>query len=161
MPAKRKRGCSLIRVEMHPIHANANIVNGKMHVFGGEITKYMDTAAASAARSICRNKVVTVSFPNVTFKKPVFVGDTLECHGEVIEIGRTSIRVKISVDVVRQDDVIHVTDGEAVFVSVDDELKPIPVIGWDFKRPKVRKRKTCGSVTGSDSTPKTDGSTKN
>lgn len=141
---RRRSGCSVIRVEMHPQHANGNVVNGKMQVFGGVVMSFMDTAGASAARDICANRVVTKKFKEIVFEKPVFVGDLLECYGEVTAIGNTSITVKITVEVVRRGENMIVTEGEAIFVSVDENVKPIPVIGWNGKKPRIR-RKAAGS----------------
>lgn len=143
---KQKRGCEVIRVVMYPCDANSNVVNGKMQIFGGKVMSYMDQAAGEAARSICRNPVVTKCFKTIEFSKPVFVGDLLECHAQVTKIGNTSITVQIIVHVIRQNQRLLVTDGEAIFVSVDENLSPIPVIGWDFKRPVIRRKgKSCSS----------------
>lgn len=136
---KRKAGCEVIQVEMHPQHANSNIVNGKMQVFGGVVMSFMDTAAAAAVRTVCRSRVVTKLFKEIVFQKPVFVGDLLVCRGTVVAVGKSSITVRINVSVVREGKEMHVTDGEAIFVAVDEDMKPIPVIGWDFKRPRIRK----------------------
>jgi len=143
---KRKRGCEIIRVVMHPRHANSNTVNGKMQVFGGEVMCQMDIAAGEAARSICAGRLVTVCFEKIVFKKPVFVGDLLECKAQVTDIGKSSITIKLNVHVIRNDERIHVTDGQAVFVCVDEAGKPTPVIGWDGKRPRKPRAKTgCAS----------------
>lgn len=140
MNRKKRSGCSVIRVEMHPQHANCNIVNGQMQVFGGVVMSFMDIAGASAARDICKNRVVTKKFQEIVFEKPVFVGDLLECYGEVTAIGTTSITVKIVVEVVRKGENIKVTQGEAIFVSVDENVKPIPVIGWNGRKPRIRRK---------------------
>jgi acyl-CoA thioesterase YciA len=132
----RKKGVETIRVVMFPRHTNSNIVNGKMQVFGAEVMALMDVAAGAAARSICREKVVTISFKEIIFKKPVFVGDLVECCAEVVKIGTSSMTIKIDVDVIRDNETIHVTDAECTFVAIDDNGKPIPVIGWDGKKPR-------------------------
>ena len=149
---KQKRGCEVIRVVMYPCDANSNVVNGKMQIFGGKVMCYMDQAAGEAARSICRNPVVTVCFKTIEFRKPVFVGDLLECHAQVTKVGNTSITVQVVVHVIRKNQRLHVTDGEAIFVSVDENLSPIPVIGWDFKRPVIRgNAKPCEPNDGRSS----------
>ena len=42
-------------------------------------------------------------------------------------VGRTSVTVKIRVEAERHGEVIHVTDGEAIYVAVDNSDKPIPL----------------------------------
>jgi acyl-CoA thioesterase YciA len=140
---KRKRGCEVIRVVMFPRHTNSNTVNGKAQVFGAEVMALMDIAAGAAARTICKHKVVTISFEKIIFKKPVFVGDLVECHAEVTAIGNSSMTIKLVVHVIREDQRIQVTEGECVFVAIDDAGKPIPVIGWDGKRPRKPRTRKC------------------
>ncbi|HEY9775924.1 MAG TPA: hotdog domain-containing protein [Planktothrix sp.] len=157
---KRRSGCSVIRVEMHPQHANGNVDGGRMHVFGGIIMSFMDTAGASAARDICRSRCVTKKFTEIIFEKPVYVGDLLECYGEVTAVGNTSITVRINVDVVREGETVHVTQGEAVFVAVDQTGKPTQVINWNGKRPRIRRKsgasackRSAGTTCGSQNAP--------
>jgi acyl-CoA hydrolase len=112
---------------------------------------FMDTAGAAAAATICRSRVVTKKFTEIIFQKPVYVGDLLECYGEVIELGNTSITVRINTDVIRNGETVHVTEGTAVFVAVDEDGKPIRVIGWNGKRPRIRRSKNgsaCKRSTG-------------
>ncbi len=95
---------------------------------------------------------MTVCFKTIEFRKPVFVGDLLECHAQVTKVGTTSITVQVVVHVIRKNQRLHVTDGEAIFVSVDENLSPIPVIGWDFKRPVIRgNAKPCEPNDGRSS----------
>ncbi|CAN5633163.1 hypothetical protein BH10CYA1_BH10CYA1_45290 [soil metagenome] len=51
----------------------------------------------------------------------------LTCWSEVTNIGRTSITTKITVEAQRRGIFIPVTEGEAVYVAVDDDGHPIPV----------------------------------
>lgn len=122
-------------------HFKGNVLNGKMAVFGGVLLSYMDIAGASAARDICPSRIVTVAFKEVIFKKPVFVGDDLEFYAEVYEIGRTSIKTHVAVHATRDGQVLHVTDGEAIFVAVDDSGTPIKVVGANGRKPRIRRKK--------------------
>lgn len=63
----------------------------------------------------------------MVFKQPVHVGDVLTCWSEVIKVGRTSITTRIVVAAQRKGVFVPVTEGEAVYVSVDPQGKPIPV----------------------------------
>jgi acyl-CoA hydrolase len=152
---KRQRGVAEIIDQMMPVHANGNVIHGKMHVHGGEIMKIMDKAAAAAARSVCRHMVVTLTFPNVIFKAPVFVGDLVRCRATVVKRGRTSMNIVITVNALREDKIYEVTEGEATFVSVDQNLQPIPVLDWDFKPPRIprQKKPSCSPVSNTGASP--------
>lgn len=132
-----KRHLPAVRVSMFPKDTNAT---GK-NIFGGVILSHMDTAGGIAARRVCSSNIVTVAFDQVLFKEPVHIGDILTCWAEVTEIGTTSMRVQILVEVERRGKSIHVTEGNAVFVAVDENGSKIPIIGWNGKRPRKRKAK--------------------
>ncbi len=132
-----KRHLPAVRISMFPKDTNAT---GK-NIFGGVILSCMDTAGGIAARRVCSTNIVTVAFDQVLFKEPVHVGDLLTCWSEVVEIGTTSMRVRILVEVERHNEFIHVTEGTAVFVAVDENGVKTPIIGWNGKRPRKRKLK--------------------
>jgi acyl-CoA thioesterase YciA len=132
-----KRHLPAVRVSMFPKDTNAT---GK-NIFGGVILSHMDTAGGIAARRICSSNVVTIAFDQVLFKEPVHIGDILTCWAEVIEIGTTSMRVRILTEVERRNKLIHVTEGNAVYVAVDESGTKIPVVGWGGKRPRKRRTK--------------------
>jgi len=118
-----KDKCPAVRVVMFPHDTNGTGTN----IFGGVILSHMDLAGGIAAREVTDHRVVTVSFDKVVFKQPVHVNDVLTCWGEVTHIGNTSITVHIVVEVQRKREWIPVTEGEAVYVAVDDSGKPVPV----------------------------------
>ncbi len=98
-------------------------------VFGGWIVSMMDLAGAVVAKRTARSRIVTVAMENIQFSKPVFVGDFLECFAQVIKIGRSSITVEVDVRVERRlsGEVEQVTHGCFVYVSIDDNRKPVPI----------------------------------
>jgi len=100
-------------------------------IFGGVILSHMDLAAATEAHLYHPGKLVTVSFDQVEFKEPVFVGDLVSLFTETLRIGRTSLTVGVSVWAQRARDrnkVVHVTEGRVTLVAVDENLKPTPVV---------------------------------
>lgn len=99
------------------------------NIFGGWIISQMDLAGALPARSIAHNRVVTVAIDNTIFHKPVFIGDCLECYATVEKIGRTSITVYVEAIVERRYDRTKetVTQGRFVYVSVDQDMKPLAI----------------------------------
>ncbi|UCC30220.1 MAG: hypothetical protein JSU86_18720 [Phycisphaerales bacterium] len=115
-----------IRVVMMPRDTNPEGT-----IFGGVILSLIDQAAYIEAMRQAYHTYVTISFKEVEFHKPVYVGDVLSLYGETLSIGRTSIRIHVRVCARRRSDperVVGVTEGEVVFVSVDAEGRPIPVL---------------------------------
>jgi acyl-CoA thioesterase YciA len=116
-----------IRVVMMPKDTNAEGT-----IFGGVILSLMDQAAYIEAMRQAHHKYVTVSFDKVEFHKPVYVGDVLSIYAHAQRIGRTSMTIHVRVCARRRmdpDQVVNVTEGEVVFVSVDDRGRPVPVVG--------------------------------
>lgn len=114
-----------IRVVMMPKDTNAEGT-----IFGGVILSLMDQAAYVEAMRQAHHRYVTVSFKEVVFHKPVYVGDVLSLYGETIRIGQTSITIRVRVRACRRtdpDQVVDVTQGEVAFVAVDENGAPIPV----------------------------------
>jgi acyl-CoA thioesterase YciA len=99
-------------------------------IFGGVILSLMDQAAYIEAMRQAHHRYVTVAFKEVEFHKPVYVGDVLSLYSETTRMGRTSITIHVRVRACRRkapDQTVDVTAGEVVFVSVDNDGKPIPV----------------------------------
>ena len=103
--------------------------NADGDIFGGWILSNMDAAAALIARDRARTRVATVAINNMTFHRPASVGDCIECWGEVVKVGNTSITVSIETWVERRKTRLRekVTAGEFVFVALDDFRKPLAV----------------------------------
>ncbi len=74
----------------------------------------------------------------VVFIEPVFVGDLVSFYTETVRIGRTSITVRVAVEVDRIVEAEHitahgrqrvkVTEAEVVYVAVNNERRPVPLI---------------------------------
>ena len=104
-------------------------------IFGGVILSYIDMAGATAARrevalrgGPANTKIVTVALNKVEFKEPVMVGDVVRFETSVLRFGRTSITMRVNVVAERAGQMIHVTDAEVVFVSVDESRRPVPLL---------------------------------
>lgn len=104
-------------------------------IFGGVILSYIDMAGATAARrevalrgGSAETKIVTVAINRVEFKEAVMVGDVVRFETSVIRIGRTSITMRIKVVAERGGTDIHVTEAEVVFVGVDANRQPVPLL---------------------------------
>jgi acyl-CoA thioesterase YciA len=116
-----------IRVIMMPKDTNALGT-----IFGGIILSYIDQAGAVEAHRHVAGRLVTVSMREVEFHSPVFVGDLVSFFTETLRIGRTSVAVKVVVEVERREPRhapgrIKVTEAEVIYVHVDDQGRPSPV----------------------------------
>ena len=109
-------------------------VNVNGDIFGGWVMSQMDIAAYSIARTYTQSRLVTAAVNSMSFFLPIHVGDFVSCYGKVIAKGRTSMRVEISVWVAPGEggDLRHVTSGVFVYVSVDENGKPIPLPDFGF-----------------------------
>lgn len=104
--------------------------NGNGSIFGGVLLSYIDQAGAVEAARHTMNRLVTVAMDKVVFHQPVFVGDVVSFYTELLKIGRTSITVKVMVEAYRRSprpESVTVTEAQVVYVSIDDDLKPVPV----------------------------------
>ncbi|OBW92841.1 acyl-CoA thioester hydrolase YciA [Gallibacterium salpingitidis] len=125
--ARTPDGTLLLRTLAMPSDTNAN-----GDIFGGWIMSQMDIGGAILAKEIAHRRVVTVHVNNMTFHKPVSVGDVVCCYGRCTRVGNTSIQVQVEVWVKRvfQDaisDRYLVTDAVFTYVAIDENGKPSPV----------------------------------
>lgn len=114
----------VIRVVAMPADQNPD---GDM--FGGWAVSQMDLGAYVHARKYTHTRIVTVAIEELTFHKPVFVGDCLLCYATTERIGRTSLTVRIDAMVERKNggQLEQVTSGRFIFVAIDDERRPTPI----------------------------------
>jgi len=106
-----------------PRETNAN--GDIFGIFGGWLLSQMDLAGAILAGRIARGRVATVAISSMSFLNPVSVGAVVGCYAEVKALGTSSMT--IAVEVWSSDDYqsepCKVTEGEFVFVAIDDEGK--------------------------------------
>lgn len=104
-------------------------------IFGGVILSYIDMAGAiEAHRSTGMDRFVTVAMREVIFHKPVFVGDLVSFYAETVNIGNTSITIRVIVETERvgsRTELVRVTEAEVVYVAVDEKRNKTPIIKRD------------------------------
>lgn len=94
----------------------------------------MDIAGGILAREITCSRIVTVAVDSIRFIKPVHVGDTVCCYGDIVKIGNTSITIHLEVwvrkalaepgvEIERE----QVTKAAFTYVSVDEQGKKKPI----------------------------------
>jgi acyl-CoA thioesterase YciA len=67
-----------------------------------------------------------VAIEAMNFRKPVYVGDLVSVHANLVRLGRTSVTVHLEAWVLRRKEMqsILVTDGNFTYVSIDDQGHP-------------------------------------
>lgn len=103
-------------------------MNSGGNIFGGWVLGQMDTAGGITAAEVALGRVATVAVTAMKFEKPVNVGDVICCYVDVVKVGNTSITTLVQAWVHRHKGTeiseIKVTEGEFVFVALDDNGKP-------------------------------------
>ena len=99
--------------------------NANGDIFGGWLVSQMDLVGAIAALKIARGRIATVAINGMVFLTPVHVGAVVSCYTDVKEVGRSSVKVNVEVWIrhKKTQQPIKVTDGEFVFVAIDDAGK--------------------------------------
>lgn len=101
----------------------ANDIGLHGNMFGGVLLSAIDEAAAAFAAQAADNpRMVTLKMDEVLFKKPVKQGHLIKIYGEVIDVGNTSLTLRIEA---RQHNVHNgkqevVCTTTMIFVRIDE-----------------------------------------
>jgi len=92
---------------------------GKVH--GGALMKWIDETAYACAAMWSGCYCVTVSVGNITFRRPILVGNLVELRARIVATGRTSMHIHVSVHAgdPKSGELRQTTDCLVVFVAVD------------------------------------------
>ncbi len=98
-------------------------------IFGGWLMAQMDLAAGNVAARRARGRCATVAVEQITFLGPVKVGDEVTVYAELVAVGRTSMRFRVSTWRRARDSEVStkVTEAQFTFVALDAEGRPRPV----------------------------------
>jgi acyl-CoA thioesterase YciA len=118
------RGDLCTRTLAMPADTNAN-----GDIFGGWLLSQMDIAGGVAASKGAKTRTVTVSIDAMNFRKPVYVGDLVSVHANLVRVGRTSVTIHLEAWVLRRKEMkpILVTDGNFTYVAIDEQGRPQPI----------------------------------
>jgi acyl-CoA thioesterase YciA len=96
--------------------------NANGDIFGGWLLSQMDLAGGIAAGDVAHGRVATVAIDAMAFLTPVHVGAVVTCYTDVLEVGGSSVRiiVEVWINSKHDGDPIKVTEGEFVFVAIDE-----------------------------------------
>ena len=103
--------------------------NAAGDIFGGWVMAQMDLACGIRAAERARGRVVTAAVKEMSFAKPMKVGDTLAIYIQITRVGRTSMLLRVEAWAQRYltDVMERVTHAEFVMVALDKEGKPTPI----------------------------------
>lgn len=96
--------------------------NATGDIFGGWLLSQMDIACLITAIDVAKGRTATVAIDGMAFLTPVHVGAVVSCYCDVLEIGRSSIRIlcEVWIDSPVDGQPLKVTEGEFVFVAIDE-----------------------------------------
>ncbi len=86
----RPQGELALQTVAMPADTNAN-----GDIFGGWLLSQMDIAGGVAASEVAGGRVATVTIQGMSFLTPVHVGAVVTCYCDILDIGRSSVRVLI------------------------------------------------------------------
>jgi acyl-CoA thioesterase YciA len=105
--------------------------NAAGDIVGGWVMAQMDLACGIRAAERARGRVVTAAVKEMSFAKPVKIGDTLCIYTRIERVGRSSMTLKVEAWAQRylSELMEMVTHADFVMVALDDEGKPTRVPG--------------------------------
>jgi len=120
----KPKGELTLRTLAMPADANA-----AGDIFGGWVMAQMDLACGIRAAERAKGRVVTAAVKEMSFAKPMKVGDTLCIYTHVTRVGRTSITLQVEAWAQRYltDVMEKVTYADFIMVALDGEGHPTPV----------------------------------
>lgn len=120
-PSPAPSGELVIRTIAMPMHTNSN-----GDIFGGWLVSQMDLGGAILARNVTHSRITTAAIDGMSFLNPVYVGDVVSCHATLQKVGRTSMHIQVEVWAQRMKagELVRVTTGTFVYVSIDDKGRP-------------------------------------
>lgn len=119
-----------------PQHSNpsGSHPSSRDNINGGVILNWIDNTAGMVAARHAQARVVTASIDQVSFIRPIKVGDLIRIKASVNRVFRTSMEVGVRVETekVGEGTVEHAVSSYLTFVALDDEGRPTP-IKFDLK----------------------------
>lgn len=103
--------------------------NAAGDIFGGWVMAQMDLACGIRAAERAKGRVVTAAVKEMSFAKPMKIGDTLCIYIDIARVGRTSMTLSVEAWAQRylSDVMERVTHADFVMVALDGEGKPTPI----------------------------------
>lgn len=121
---QQPQGDLVLRTLAMPADANA-----AGDIFGGWVMAQMDLACGIKAAERAKGRVVTAAVKEMSFAKPMKVGDTLSIYITIARVGHTSMVLQVEAWAQRYltDIMERVTHAEIIMVALDKDNRPTPV----------------------------------
>jgi len=112
------------------------------NVHGGTILKMVDEAAALAAIKHSHKRVVTAALDQMTFDRPVQVGDLLVVEAQVNQVWRSSMEVGVRVwaEDVSSGEQEKVAVAYLTMVALSEDAKPVNVPALELETEEDSRR---------------------
>lgn len=106
-----------------------NDTNPLNNMMGGRIMHLMDIAAAISAQRHSNRIVVTASVDNISFRKPIFLGDVITINAQVTRAFNSSMEVYIEVysENIPKQEKYKSHEAFFTFVALNENRKPVAV----------------------------------
>ena len=119
-----------LTLQVVPLPADTN-ANGD--IYAGWLVKQMDIAAATTAARISKGRNATVAIDRMEFLSPLRVGSQVSCYCELVDIGRSSMKISVEVWTTDRfaDRSRKVTEALFVYVAIDEtgRIREVPAQG--------------------------------
>lgn len=118
------------------------MANFSGNVHGGSILKMLDQVAYACAAHYSHHYAVTLSVDQVTFKKPVKVGELVTFYAQVNYVGRSTMEVGIKAvaEDIHSRETRHTNSCYFTMVAVDENGRPVEVPALLLDTPKAKAR---------------------
>ncbi len=119
-----------------------NDANSLGNLLGGKVMHLVDLAGAMAAMRHSRQVVVTASIDQMSFLRPVRIGQWVRLYSAVNRVFRTSMEVGVKVvveDLIRGESV-HTSSAYLTFVAIDAAGNPVAVPPVIPESPEEQRR---------------------
>ena len=86
----------------------------------------MDIVGGIVGHQRARGRVVTVAVDGFMFHKPVHVGDVVCCYTDLLDIGRTFIKLLTQARILHKRQAgrrVKVTEGIFTFIAIDEDYQ--------------------------------------
>ena len=125
-PAPRRPADSVTTMTEYVLPTHANVLG---NVFGGQVLAWIDLCAAICAQRHTRRTAITAGIDELSFERPIKVGQVVQIAARVTAAFRTSIEIVVLVsgEDPRTGERWPCVTAFVTFVSVDDDRKPAPV----------------------------------
>lgn len=114
-------------LQVVPLPADTN-ANGD--IYAGWLVQQMDTAAATMAGRISRGRNATVAIDRMEFLSPLRIGAQVGCYCELVDIGRSSMKINVEVWTLDRhaQNPRKVTEGLFIYVAIDEHgrIREVP-----------------------------------